>query len=608
MKVVLNIFFLLFTLVAFSQVPQVPDRMDFAGMKLKFTESAKRSIQKDVDQLRKSPRYFEEKAERARIYFPIIERVFEEENVPDEFKFLVLQESGLISDAVSSANAVGFWQLKDFTAMELGIRVDRNIDERKNIVASSYAAARYFKKANQTFDNWLYSLQSYQMGIGGATRALDESNYGKRNLTIDNDTYWYVKKFLAYLIAYRDVVENPPTTPITEFIYGNGKTLSEISKETGFAEENLKEYNKWLLKSKVPDDKPYTVILPGFYESSKIELAKNSVEIKAIKNPNLSSQALIFPKIHHNKFKDHKYIIGVNGLPGIIASATDNAQTLAMKGEISRRKFNLYNDLSANQSISAGQVYYFKKKKSKAGTHYHTLQENENLWSISQKYGIRLDKLVAKNRIASNEKLQTGRVLWLRYIRPDEVPIEYSHIEKKSPGVDEDASHIIEASLENKKENKSIKSPPPEVTTKEEIVVKQETKPVLDTYPKENENVSIDESEDDAEVIYPYVGKTKKIHTVKKGETYYSISKLYDIPVPALIQWNKLSVNDKIYIGQYLVYYLDDNSAFIIHKVLPGETLYKIARQYNVSVDNLLLWNNKLDYHLKIGESIKVSK
>jgi membrane-bound lytic murein transglycosylase D len=76
-------------------------------------------------------------ADKARLYFPIIERIFAEERVPDAIKYLAIQESSLIPDAVSSANAVGYWQFKDFTAREVGLRVDRQVDERKNIVSAS---------------------------------------------------------------------------------------------------------------------------------------------------------------------------------------------------------------------------------------------------------------------------------------------------------------------------------------------------------------------------------------------------------------------------------------------------------------------------------------
>ena len=74
--------------------------------------------------------------------------ILKENGIPDDFKYLAIQESGFISDAVSSSNAVGFWQFKKLTADEVGLRVDRKIDERQNIVTSSRGAAKYLQKNN----------------------------------------------------------------------------------------------------------------------------------------------------------------------------------------------------------------------------------------------------------------------------------------------------------------------------------------------------------------------------------------------------------------------------------------------------------------------------
>ena len=128
---------------SYAQAPVVPHKMHFAGMSLSIRDDARREIQKEVDALARPGRYYDMKVERARTYFPIIEKVFKEERLPEDFKFLALQESALVPDAVSTSNAVGFWQFKDLTAIQMGMRVDSEIDERMNIVSSSRGAAKY---------------------------------------------------------------------------------------------------------------------------------------------------------------------------------------------------------------------------------------------------------------------------------------------------------------------------------------------------------------------------------------------------------------------------------------------------------------------------------
>ena len=243
--------------------PSVPSQMEFGGMTLKITTSGQRELQKLVDALHASPRHHEIMADRARLYFPIMERIFAEERVPDAIKYLAIQESGLISDAVSSANAVGYWQFKDFTAREMGLRVDRKVDERKNIVSATYGAAKYLKQNNFYFKNWLYAIMAYQTGRAGAQKHIDKSNLGARKMTIDKDTYWYVMKFLAHYIAFRDDINKPQSEgwQLAEFSQAGNRDLNSIAREFNVEQEKVKEYNKWV-NGKIPNDKQYTVILP----------------------------------------------------------------------------------------------------------------------------------------------------------------------------------------------------------------------------------------------------------------------------------------------------------------------------------------------------------
>src|SRR6478609_3750187 len=215
MRLTLALFFV--AVSAAAQTPEVPHKMEFAGMTLTIRDDARREIQKDVDALTQSPRHHMIKVERAKTYFPLIEKVFAEERVPDDFKYLVLQESALIADAVSTSNAVGFWQFKDFTAMEMGLRVDKDIDERMNIFSASQGAARYIKKNNFYFNNWLYALQAYQMGAGAVLKTSPESESGATHMEITSKTYWYVKKYLAHKIAFEGAVKGPGQVRVTTY-------------------------------------------------------------------------------------------------------------------------------------------------------------------------------------------------------------------------------------------------------------------------------------------------------------------------------------------------------------------------------------------------------
>ena len=95
-----------------GQVPVVPKSMSFADMELTISNGARAEIQKSVNSLHRSPAYFQGLVDQADLFFPIIEKEFEEFGCPNDIKYLCIQESGFKAEAVSSSNAVGYCSLK----------------------------------------------------------------------------------------------------------------------------------------------------------------------------------------------------------------------------------------------------------------------------------------------------------------------------------------------------------------------------------------------------------------------------------------------------------------------------------------------------------------
>lgn len=125
------------TAVLGQTVYRVPRTVTFGGVQVSLDEEARQTVQKDVNMLVSSRRALDIKLDRMVQYLPIVEGILVEEDVPADFKYLVVQESSLMPDAVSTSNAVGFWQFKKETAGDFGLRVDTDVDERKSIHAST---------------------------------------------------------------------------------------------------------------------------------------------------------------------------------------------------------------------------------------------------------------------------------------------------------------------------------------------------------------------------------------------------------------------------------------------------------------------------------------
>ena len=609
----MRLFFALFfatTMTVAAQSPQVPHKIHFAGMTLTIRDDARREIQKDVNALTQSPRHHNIKVERAKTYFPIIEKVFEEERVPDDFKYLVLQESALIADAVSTSNAVGFWQFKDFTAVEMGLRVDKVVDERLNIVSSTRAAAGYIKKNNFYFNNWLYALQAYQMGAGGVLKSVPDSQSGVKHMEITSSTYWYVKKFLAHKIAFENDINGRGEIQVVSYETRSKKPLSDIAAEVSVELEDIRQYNKWAKTGVVPDDKSYTVLIPVIGEKV-VNVPADAVAVKA-KPEAVASKASASASVAH---KEKSAMINVNGIDAILARPGENATAIASRADVNLSSFLKWNDISISDRIQPGAYYLLGKKRSRSTESYHKVVSGENLWSISQQYGLQLNKLKKYNRISSDRDLSDGMVLWLSSKKPEESD-EALALENV---VEVDKSQSFSWAVNPEQTQAALTNKPiisDSAVRASAVVVGT---PVLATdqiVESKEKDTQLSQKESALAANEPTAKKDKTVHVVLAGETLYGIAKQHNVAVMDLVAWNNLNLKDGIRPGQ-VIKLVDDqpvadkNSASkplapLEHEVVATDTLYSVARKYNVTIQELMEWNNKKDFDLVVGEKLTI--
>jgi len=649
---------------------QVPSRMEFANMDLRLTSGAIKDIQADVDALTRSEKYFQKKLQRVDMYMPIIERIFREEDLPDDFKYLVIQESALVSDAVSSSNAVGFWQFKEISGLENDLRIDRQVDERMNIVSSSRAAANYLKDHNKYFDNWAYALIAYQRGRGGAADVIDENNFGKSRLKITKDTYWYLKKFLAHKVAFENALGTSKTPYfLKELKNVNGSTLKSIAKDENVSPELLEEYNKWIKRGRVPEDKDYTVIVPlsNLEEIDLLQTKKKAIS-EDLPGEIDDSEQQKFPLVDHYPSKSDRSIpheVEINGLDGIYAPSGYTVKKLAETAGVDEYKFRRWNDLKIREKLKTGKIYYLRRKRNRAKFYYHTVSQNETMWEISQKYGLKLKKLYRKNRMEPPEQAKTGRVLWLRQNRPSSIAIEYreapkkeekeisepietekteTSLTKKELSVSKNDSLINQDHVITQEPSKNDIKPEKESREMEEKVAndlnqEEEIININDSLINEEPNLVSDDknsqnntkgnevkdSEQEENEFYDY--------SIKKGDTFFSISNKFNMKISTLLNVNNLKIRDTLSIGQIIKVnkngFLAENNEKqeenpvesqvqkstskikeinIEHRVVSGETMYALAKKYNVSLKEIMDWNDKQDYSLKEGEIILIKQ
>jgi membrane-bound lytic murein transglycosylase D len=196
---------------------------------------------------------------RAHKFFPLIEKILAQNNIPDDLKYVALAESGL-QNVVSPAGASGYWQFMEATGKIYRLEISSEVDERYHIEKATEAACKYFKEAYAAFNSWPMVAASYNMGIEGVRRQMLQQGVSSYyDLLLNTETSRYVFRILAI----KEIVERPEKygfnvleshkyklEPVAKIrVTQSINDLAKYSLNNGFNYKILKTYNPWLRKS-----------------------------------------------------------------------------------------------------------------------------------------------------------------------------------------------------------------------------------------------------------------------------------------------------------------------------------------------------------------------
>ncbi|MBA5873389.1 MAG: transglycosylase SLT domain-containing protein [Nitrospira sp. CR1.2] len=210
---------------------------------------------------------FEQWLIRLSHYRPLVDSIFTEFQLPSDLIYLSLVESGFNPHAYSRARAAGPWQFMKGTAKVYGLRVDSYVDERRDPVKSTVAAARYLRDLYDLFGTWPLAMAAYNAGEGKVMRALHTaqaesfSDIAKTRL-IRRETKEYVPRFMAATI----IAKNPdrygfPQNDVRphqfeEVVVRRPIHFKAIANVTGISYQELKVLNPELRRDATPPDDP----------------------------------------------------------------------------------------------------------------------------------------------------------------------------------------------------------------------------------------------------------------------------------------------------------------------------------------------------------------
>lgn len=211
---------------------------------------------------------------RANRAFPVIEPILKKNGIPDDFKYLAVIESGLVN-VTSPSGAKGVWQFMPATAKELGMEVNDFVDERYDLERSTEYACKYLLKAKEKSGSWTLAAASYNGGLNGILRMMDEQKVTDYyDLLVNEETYRYVFRILAL----KEIMQNAekygyqmpksvlyPVIPTKRVeVTANIDNLAQFAIDQGINYKILKIHNPWLRDKKleVQPNKVYNIQIP----------------------------------------------------------------------------------------------------------------------------------------------------------------------------------------------------------------------------------------------------------------------------------------------------------------------------------------------------------
>lgn len=446
----------------------------------------------------KGRKHMERYLARSTRYEKLMKKVLRDNGLPEDIFYIALIESGFTSHATSHASAVGYWQFIRGTGKRYGLEISRLVDERRDPVLATQAAAEYFKGLYSLFGSWYLAMASYNVGENRVKREVMKNSTRDfwelvRKKRLPRETMNYVPKFIAAKL----IAKNPD-----QFGFDGIDYMPPIEFETITVKESL-NLRVMAEKLSIPyeDFKAYNPKFKG-----EIAPAKNGV--LDIRLPVGMSEAGIVAAASSVSDKV-EFIADASDTQAYKVRRGDNLGSIARKYRTNIAYIRELNDLPRKSRLRVGQTIYvpdrtpLKDRNDKQasarktrevpvaqvtggevvekGYRFYVVQSGDSLYTIAQKYNTSVNELKKLNKLKKGRIIRVG--LKLR------VPGDVTNEQQTSGG-------------------------------------KGTSKNTRDK---------------------------KKVHVVKRGESLIQIADRYNIPLSSLKKKNKIKNGSKIMAGLKLV-------------------------------------------------------
>ena len=335
-------------------------------------------------------KHFFKAMDEAYLFIPAIKNILAEYDVPAEFLFLAMAESNFSTRAYSKKRAAGLWQFMPSTAKLYGLKIDEYVDERRDLVKSTRAAAKYLSYLHKRFGKWYLAAIAYNCGGGRLNHAIKKAgtddlgvllNQEKRY--IPKESRFYIRKILALALVgsdeqlllhseYEHLLNRANAYSISTVKLSSGASLGRVSKLIGLPLVELKKLNRHLKYDFVP---PYA----GGYD-------------------------IYIPYIKLSEFKQKYYEKPIKSIYKIhVVSSGDNLSYIGKKYGVSYRVIMDFNRLKSSRlRLKQKLIIPIENKKGSRkidSRFYYMVKKGDTLDSISKAHKVSVTNLKLQNHL-----------------------------------------------------------------------------------------------------------------------------------------------------------------------------------------------------------------
>lgn len=588
------------------------------------------------------PKGFQAGLDRAQKYMPYIRAELRKAGLPEELGWLCMVESQFNVKIDSHAGAGGMWQFMPATAKRYNLRMDTHVDERYNWKSATQSAIAMLKYHHDFFDgDWALAIAAYNMGEGGLRRAI-EANGGQKDFwrlietppasdRIKRETKKYYPRFLATVIVasnparYGFKVNPAPPDNTVRVPVPAMYALSDLDQAMGLPNGTLAMYNRDLIAEVTPPSGDYAVYVPAELRNQFVAALAATPTVNSTRFAS-AQRGTSKPSQNHAHQKNHRvkrgetlaslakiYGVSVEELKRenrLKSSHIRVNQTLKIPGGAGAPTL-MADARGGNSAQRSGEDAARSAQMPavpEAATFTYTVVRGDTLHGISQRYGVSVADIQARNKMEGKTTLNVGQKL---LIASNNLPAGAA---PARGGAEPIGLHVVQAGEY------------PAKIAREHNMSLTEFLALNDL----SDGATIREGQE-LKVRAGGGGGAQRaeakpaeplIHTVVRGETASSIAAKHGVPVADLLAWNGLTKTSVLRIGQQCKVYPKGTVATAAssgevkvaskrepktHVVSAGHNPTSIARQYGVSVSDLFSWNGWSKNHvLRVGDKVLI--